>query len=70
MIQIHNNIETCIRRAKLAEIKLNKNFGDYNRLKFFRSEEPIAHTGGAAYTLYIKSGNDILHETYILKDSI
>lgn len=70
MIPIHNNLETCIRRAKLAEIKLNKSFGDYNRLKFFRSEEPMPYTGGAAYTLYIKAGNEILHETYILRDSI
>lgn len=52
-------------------MKTNRDFGDYERLKFFRSSEAIAGTGGQAYTLYIcTKQKEVLYETFILKYDI
>ena len=60
-----------IRKAKLGEMKLGTEFGDYARLKFMRSDDPMPHTGGQSYTLFIcNKQKDVLYETHILKYDI
>jgi hypothetical protein len=70
MIELQSHREVCQRKAKLAELKQNVDFGDYNKLKYFRSDEPIPGTGGTCYTLYIMSNKVIVAETFIMWDCI
>ncbi len=70
MIPLQSN-PYLIRKAKLAELKTGNDFGELERLKFFRSDEPINHTGGQAYTLFIcNKQQEVLYESFILKYDI
>lgn len=70
MIELQSN-PTLIRRAKFLELKYHLDFGDYHLLKFLRSDDPIPHSGGQAYTLYVcNTKRVVLGETYILKYDI